>query len=359
MRTLAILAAYFVGFVGVVSGLLGLYSSLNLTFMADTPWNIWALLVLALLFLLGTAIVVIIRRGTIRPSEKQVDASDLYKALVALLRRALDSADYREVVRLGDSLSRPLFESGEFVVRLELGKLTEEAAAHIGAKDVQYRMLIDAIGWSHIELGNFSEAEKSIKHGLTLAEESGDAFYRAKALRHLGAIARRRGRVDEAVQLYETARRASTEIGNVTEARAMEAGITYAVAHLEYSRREFDGALVSVDNAIKLFRDLDDIYRLDMALVLKADIQVALDDRDRAKDTYRHVIQTSGQNRESVHYARAVIGLAELFIQDGELAEAGRLLDRLNADNVALMPAFAERLKVAMMAAKKKGLSGT
>jgi tetratricopeptide (TPR) repeat protein len=353
-KTLAILAAYFLAFVGVLSGLLGLYSSLSFTFLADTPWNAWAVLVMALLLMLGAAIVVIIRGTSREDHTKPADSTDLYQALVTLMRQALDAADYREVVRLGDSLSRPLFESGEFVVRLELGKLTEEAAAHLGAKDVQYRMLIDAIGWSHIELGNFSEAEKNIKHGLALAEENGDPFYRAKALRHLGAIARRRGRVDEAMQFYETARAASTDIVNVAEAQAMEAGITYAAAHLEYSRREFKGALASVDHAISLFRKLEDIYRLDMALVLKADIQIALKDPNRAKDTYRNVIQSSGQNRESVHYARAVLGLAELFIEDQEFGEAGRLLDRLNAGNVTSLPAFAERFRVATAAAKKK-----
>lgn len=277
------------------------------------------------------------------------DGRNLYAAIPAMIRHALDRSDYREVIRLGDALSRPLFESGEFAVRLQVGRMTEEAAAHIGAREVQYRTLIDAIGWSLIELGDFIEAEAAICHGLGIAEDADDWFYVAKASRHIGAIARRRGDLDGAAERYDEARAAARKITKPSDAKAMEAGIMYALAHLQYTRRDFGRALKSVDETIALFTQLNDVYRQDMALVLKADIQLGLQKPEPAADTYRHVIQSSKLNRESVHYVRAVLGLAELHIERRRFDEAGRLLERLDPKHVEQMPAFRERLRAARL----------
>ena len=347
LDTRQFVAAYSVGYVGVVSAIVGIYAWLNPGLLEGLSWSVWALLSTVFVYIIGLLLGILARRSTTEESEPadSSQSGQLYGAIPALFRKALDRADYREVIRFGDALSRPLFESGEFVVRLELGEITEEAAAHIGAVDVQYRTLIDSIGWSLIELGEFGDAAQKIQHGCDLAGEAGDAFYQAKAYRHLGAIERRRGRTEKSLEYYERARLASQQIDDDEKKSAMEAGITYAMAHLEYSRREFDTALATIDVAITLFNDLNDIYRVDMALVLKADIQVALKQFDRAKDTYRGVVQSSRMNRESVHYARAVLGLVELYIEDGQRLEAKRMLDRLDPDHVARMPAFADRFR--------------
>lgn len=345
-----LITGYSVAFAGITGSLIALYSWLGPGLLESLPWNVWALLVIVLAYAVGLLIRVIRRMSKPVAARPESDDRELYQALLALMRAATKAADYREVVRLGDALGRPLFESGEFAIRLELGRLTEEAAAHIGAREVQYRTLIDTIGWSLIELGDFPGARKAIKHGLTLAEETGDPFYRAKAYRHLGAIERRKGQNDAALKYYEDAKSVAAEIPDRRDSDAMMAGITYAIAHLEFSRRNFKESFATVSTAVKQFSALGDIYRLDMALVLKADIQVALEEPDLAKDTYRKVIQSSRLNRESVHYARAVLGLVELYIDDGKSVEAKRLLSALNAENVSSMPAFAERFKAACTA---------
>ena len=341
----ATLGRFTVAYVGLVSSVAGLLAFLSPTLPTKVAWQWWALAVLVLSFLLCLMIAEVVALRSPAHHEEEHADEDLYAALPRLLRDALSRSEYREVVRLGDALSRPLFESGEFHIRLELGRLTEEAAAHLGARDIQRRTLIDAIGWSLIELGHFPDALAALKHGLALAEEDGDAFYRAKALRHMGAIERRRGRMDDALDFYERGREASRAISDQTEAEAMEAGITYAVAHLRFSRRDYPEALIASDQAIELFKAIHDPYRVDMALVLKADILIALDQQAAAKDLYRSVLQSSKTNRESVHYIRATLGLAELYVRERRPEEAARLLEGLAAPQVARMPAFKERFQ--------------
>lgn len=346
------MGAFSLGYLGLVSAFVTIYAWLKLHFLEKMGWNVWALLLTIAIYAAGLLLTLLLEPA---PKDEFTvgldDNGGLYPALSALLKRGIERAEYREVIRFGDALSRPLFESGEFRVRLEVGRATEEAAAHLGAIDVQYRNLIDTIGWSLIELGEFIQAKSAIEHGKELAEQAGDWFYQAKASRHLGAIERRRGQNDAATAYYEAAQVEAASIPDDDLRMAMTAGITYATAHLKYSMREFDAAAALIDQAISEFAELDDIYRVDMARVLKADTQVALKQLARAKDTYRSVIQSSRTNRESVHYYRAVLGLSEVYLEQGNSAEAKRLLEALDSDRIADLPAFASRFEASKKAA--------
>jgi tetratricopeptide (TPR) repeat protein len=353
-----LIAGYSLAYAGIVGSVASVIALLWPKGLEEVSWKVWIAATVVLVWALGVSLTLLLKsRQSLRASIHEISSptvgQDLYKAIPAVLRDALDRSDYKEVIRLGDALSRPLFESGEFAVRLDVGRMTEEAAAHLGVKEVQYRTLIDAIGWSLIELGDFAEAEASIQHGLELAQAAQDHFYLAKAYRHLGAIARRRGNLDAAADAYRQASEAASHIVDSSEAKAMQAGIMYAAAHLRYTRRDYDGALESVDQTVDLFAELNDVYRQDMALVLKADIQVGKDLPGAAADTYRQVIQSSRANRESVHYVRAVLGLAELHLQQRHPEDAKRLLARLDSSHVHQMPAFSPRFDSAVEAAAK------
>jgi tetratricopeptide (TPR) repeat protein len=343
------IAAFSGAYIAVVGLLVTIVAWLAPKGFDTVPWEAWICISFVMLYAIGFLVTLLVR------AENRLQATaatalvsvphDLQHAIPEILRQALDRSDYREVVRLGDALARPLFESGEFTVRLQVGRMTEEAAAHIGAADVQYRTLIDSIGWSLIELGKFDEASTEIQHGLELAQEAGDDFYSAKSYRHMGAIARREGDLDLASDMYQLARTAAARIVDPGEAKAMEAGIMYAIAHLEYSRRNLQAALSSINETIALFTQLHDVYRQDMAVGLKADIQLAMNQPGPAADSYRKVIQSSKVNREAVHYIRAVLGLSELYIHQRRFDEADRLVARLDPVHVDEMPAFAARLK--------------
>ncbi|OZD47387.1 hypothetical protein CH252_21155 [Rhodococcus sp. 06-1477-1B] len=357
-RTWTRLGAVTGGYVAATSGLVGIYSWLDFKFFENLGWRAWAVSAAILAYFICILITLLTVERIHKNDFAIAKTARLYDAIPAIVKESFRRGDYREVIRFGDALSRPLFESGEFEIRLKVGSLTEEAAAHVGAIEVQYRSLIDAIGWSLIELGSFSEANTKIRHGRELAAGAGDAFYESKALRHLGAIERRRGRNESALQLYEEAAGAAARIGDEELKLTMEAGIEYAIAHLEFSMRQFDKSLMTTERAINRFRSLGDVYRVDMALVLKADVQAAVKQNDRARDTYRGVIQSSRLNREAVHYVRAVLGLVDLYLLDGQKEEAATALEQLEREHVLRMPAFRDRYVAASAAVSQPKVAG-
>ena len=98
------------------------------------------------------------------------ETRSFHENLVETIREEFHRGNDREVIRVGEALSRPLFESGAFSVRLDIGRMVEEAAARSERRRVQYVALIDEIGWSLVELGRYEEATRQILHGMRILE---------------------------------------------------------------------------------------------------------------------------------------------------------------------------------------------
>lgn len=232
-------------------------------------------------------------------------------------------------MRIGEALSKPYFESGNFAIRLRIGRIVEEAAARGRLLDRQIAALIDSIGWSLVELGDLSDAEREINHGLQLAQEEGNNFYIAKALRHLGVISRRRERYDLAADYYNRSEAASSEIADTVDRKVMLAGLNYARASLAFHRSSLDEASTFVDAALKDFEELSDDYRINNCRNLKGDILLSQGKTDQAKDLYRSVFRLADQNTQKLQYVRAGIGVAGIYLGSSKWVEARGVLDSL------------------------------
>ena len=172
---------------------------------------------------------------------------------VETIREEFHRGNDREVIRVGEALSRPLFESGAFSVRLDIGRMVEEAAARSERRRVQYVALIDEIGWSLVELGRYGEATRQIQHGMRILESSPDVFYEATAHRHLGVIARRERRYDAAREHNAHAEELASGLEASHDRLAMVAGLQYAQASLSYYQADFPRAAAEIDDAIASF----------------------------------------------------------------------------------------------------------
>lgn len=270
------------------------------------------------------------------------------QSLVDALGAALEQRHYAEVIRIGGALTRPLFEEGMFVTRLQIGKIVEEAAALAERREEQAEALIDAIGWSLVELGQYEEARCRIEHGIRIGEELGADFWQAKGQRHLGVIARRNGQYDKALAHYQASLEMSKRVPETHRRDVLVAGLHYAFASLHYHTGEYAKAMTAVTDAIRSFAALKDTYRLNMSCVMKGDIQFRLNENDRARDTYRSVLTRANENTELLQAIRARLGLAELFMSEHNWKKA-----RENAAEAARMnrdqfKAEAERLKLLM-----------
>lgn len=253
-----------------------------------------------------------------------------HESVVELLRVDFRCGNFSDVIRIGDALSRPFFETGAFSVRLEVGRMVEEAAARSSRRREQYVALIDPIGWSLIELGEYESAAREIRHGLQLLEDVDDPFYEAKAHRHLGVIARREGDFGEARRQYERARDRADDIVEARDGLVMTAGLQYALASLAFHEGDVETAERNIVCAIDSFVSLGDEYRLNMALVLRGDIEFRRNAPYEALDTYRLVLQNADRNHETLQYVRACLGLADVRASDNKWDDVREVLSRLD-----------------------------
>jgi len=336
----------FVGCLGFFWLLIEIYSNNDLQWMPRLDVN--SLRVIVLIF--GSVIfglsVVLFKLFTRVPLEDSAHSEPIFEqTLVDALVTALGDKHYAEVIRIGVALIRPLFEEGKFSTRLAIGKVVEEAAALSVRKDVQVVALIDAIGWSLVELGQYDDAKRHIEHGIALSEEIEDIFYLAKGQRHLGVIARRTGDYAKAKLHYQASLEKAQEVLDDHEREVLVAGLYYAFASLHYHIGEYAQAMEANNKAIICFDNLNDEYRLNMSYVMKGDIQFRMNQTDRARDTFRTVLQRADKNTEKLQVVRARLGLAEIHMTENNWEEARHNIQSLIQIDLEEFKTEAERLK--------------
>lgn len=303
----------------------------------DLEWlkthRFFAVYVLLLQSAAAGALAVAFRHWLVGRRSSSVSGGGDYSPALALdvtksLQAALNAHKYFEVMRIGAALSRPLFEGGNFQARLDIGTLVEEAAAAVGDERTQMMSLIDAIGWSSVELGEISRAQGKIRHGLEVARSLKDWFYISKANRHLGVICRRQNKYEAAAKYYEEAEEAANRIDNSEKRRDATAGLAYARATLYMHLKKYSEALQAVDLAIRDSADSNDAYRLTMALTLKGNIFFEAGKIPEAKDTFRKALRSADDNSQRLLSVRSYIGLTRVYRAEANWSKAAEMLEQ-------------------------------
>ncbi len=253
-------------------------------------------------------------------NQEKIDSKNedsiLAKDLIESLNNALKVKKYLEVIRIGSVLSRPLFISGYFKTRLQIGILVEEAAAATNDDYEQMVALIDSIGWSYLELGKLDIAEKNIKHGQEIAEKISNYFYLSKSYRHIGVIYRRKKDYQKAEINYKKSLSITNDIKNEKNKNESFGGINYALANLYFLKGDMKKGLKFIDNSINFFTKNNDHVRHNLALIKKADILFHLDKKTESKDLYRKALSNAESVTHRLHMIRCFLGLAKINIED-------------------------------------------
>ena len=336
----------FIGSLGFIWLLMEIYSHYELGWLPVISTNSLYVVILFCGSIIISLFFVLVRLlPNVYSQAVPLSSSGFEESLVEALVKALGEKHYAEVIRIGVALIRPLFEEGKFSTRLQIGKIVEEAAALSGRKDIQVVALIDAIGWSLVELGRYDDARRHIDHGINLSEEIKDVFYQAKGQRHLGVIARRSKDYPNAKIHYQASLDLARNLLDDHERKVLVAGLYYAFASLHYHMLEYDQAMEANNKAIASFEELNDEYRLNMSYVMKGDIESKLSQSDKAMDTFRTVLQCADQNTEKLQVVRARLGLAEICIAEHNWEKALHNVHKLTDVDLEEFKAEAERLK--------------
>lgn len=249
--------------------------------------------------------------------------------LLNYLENIAKKGDHSAVIRFGLALSRPLWLQGEYTIRIEIGRIVENAAAKLGNKRAQAAVLIDDIGWTYVPLKQYRKAKQNIEHGRQIASNLPNHYLLAKALRHLGGIAIvERGDIDEAISLCENALKETTKIIDREEREEMIAGINYGLSKIYWMKNELEKALEYSVMAKRSYEKRGDIDRVATIYSQLGKIYEKWGKIDYAKDTYREGLEFAERTNLKVEIIRNLLGIARILIKEDQKEEANEYLDK-------------------------------
>lgn len=140
--------------------------------------------------------------------------------LIKILRKDQKKGNWREIIRIAYPLSRPLWLSRNYKLRIELGRLIDEACINLKASSenniivndktvsinaIRSSVLIDDLGWTLYKISskNVDQAKDNIIKGISIAEEEGNFSKIIKGYRHISGMLSELGDSSNEVKIYQ------------------------------------------------------------------------------------------------------------------------------------------------------------
>lgn len=267
--------------------------------------------------------------------------SDSETSLLEELRLAYADRNWEEVITIGSPLSRPLWLTGRYQLRLHIGHLVEGAAAFSGKFDVQASALIDDLGWTSIALRRYNDGINYLLHGIKVSEDHKLNALACRAYRHLSGAYLKLGNVEQASKYADRSAEWLKNVDNETEKAQLEAGLAYLRARELQFKGKFQEALIALISAQEMFVRLSDNDRANKVYGPIGEVYSELGNITSAKDAFRRGLETARLSARRDSELVNLIGLAEIAQKTGNIAEAKKLFSE--ASLVALHLGISEK----------------
>lgn len=220
--------------------------------------------------------------------------------ILKLLKEEQMQRKWIEIIRLGYPLSRPLWLSARYNLRIEIGEYIKEAASSLPEQNIKIgnetlpvskiyvSVLIDDLGWTNYVIEQTDVAISNIKAGILMAEEKNYIDLEIKGYRHLCGIYSKKND-DDFLAAREKLDDLISKLPPDTK-KPMQAGIIFSRAEDCLNKKEYDDAIKYALEARNLFYDLDD--------------------RERVVKTY-HTLASCYKEKEKGNYSKAETEILE------------------------------------------------
>lgn len=196
---------------------------------------------------------------------------------------------WNDVCRIAPIISRYLWLSGQYSLRIEIGDMVKDAASKIENDMLRAKYLIDDIGWTLYIEGDMQSAKTNIKDGLRIAKENKEYYLSAKAHRHLASIYRRNGMYEKASEELKYAIDDAKFISDSESRTEMEAALMFSSAKihsLSCDDREISHSIEEAKDAAEKFSSIKDKERAVKVFVFLGDTYKRLGNITNAKNIY-------------------------------------------------------------------------
>lgn len=224
------------------------------------------------------------------------------------LADALGRCGQAHMLQVDHNAALPLFAECYDVAR-GLGDRQAETFALIGQ------------GWAAMDCGDHGVGEVRLRQALDVARALGDRFRMAEALAFLGELARRRGNLEEAEELYgECGLLAKSIRAPLLESRSLG-----GLGRVELSRRRYDAARAHFERGIAISRDVGLPYVLTRMLLGASACAHATGDQAAAEGLLADALDHARRHHDTQGTATSLFATAVVARENGDVDRAARL----------------------------------
>lgn len=256
------------------------------------------------------------------PTEKQF--ADI---LIGFFERKKTDNENEEIIRLGLALSTPLWLSQNYKIRRIIGEYLEEAARKTKNIPVKIKTLIDDLGWTNVELGDYLEAEKRINHGIQLSVENSNGYYLAKGYRHLFGLYYRLNKIEKAEEYLNKAITKTNELESHPRKIELIAEIHYAKSTLELAKNNFDESLKEINIAYDKYLNLPNKEWAIKLMARKGEILLGQGKIYDAREIFKEGLSNSKDYHFNKQIVVNLVGLGKCSFEEKDLVKAKRYFD--------------------------------
>lgn len=234
-----------------------------------------------------------------------VGLGDVYSDQGDYLRAA---DNYQQVMKLAESfgskegiaavsikMGNIHYHQGNFALAMEYYQRSTQAYEELGSKrEIAYPLL--SIGNAHFSQGNYTQALEYYQRSLKIYQQIFDKAGTAYLLNKLGEVYAAQGKHAEAIEYDQRSLKLQEELGN----KVMLGYSLNNIANVRFAQGNYTEAVVLSTRAADLARESNNPEILRQALTSKGKALRALNESDRARESFAEAIAVTEQLRQGV-----------------------------------------------------------
>jgi tetratricopeptide (TPR) repeat protein len=257
------------------------------------------------------------RRSVTKEITNKTIQQPFTEALIEFFNKKKAEGKDAEIIRWGSSLSTPLWLSQKYEIRKTIGEFIETSAINLDNTKALIKALIDDIGWTSVELLDYTFAKKKLMQGVELAIEHNEPFWLARGYRHLFGLNFRQNQIEEAEKYLKLSLDVTNNLPEGILKDEVVAEYFFAKSSLERKKGNLEEALKEIEKAKEQYEKLEDKEWVIKILARKGEILVSLNNIEEAKSLFVKGINESKKLQFNRQQVKNLIGLGLCYSATG------------------------------------------
>jgi tetratricopeptide (TPR) repeat protein len=214
-----------------------------------------------------------------------------------------------EIIRWGLAISTPLWLSQKYEIRKKIGEFVEDSAINLDNYKALIKVLIDDIGWTSVELLDYTFAESKLLQAIELATTYKEFHLLAKGYRHLFGLNFRKRNFNDAEEFLKRSFEITDKLPEDKRKDELLGEYYFAKSSLEHKKGNFQLAFDEIEKAKQQYEKLTDKEWIIKITARKGEILVSMNKIEEAKNLFKKGLNESTKLQFNRQIVKNLIGL--------------------------------------------------